>query len=122
MNNYLKFFVQAAAVILSVGSGAVSQTNGTLSALDWTNVVITALGALAVLGAGELPAGVWAHTKIYVSAATAGAVVLSSLISAGHIGYGQWLQVAAAVTATFAVAIVPGPTVTVGRVRNKFRG
>lgn len=123
MNIYLKFFAQAAAALLSIGAAALAQANGTLSPLGWTNVLITGLGAIAVLGAGELPTGVWANTKVYVSAATVATVTLSSLISTDvHIAYAQWLQIAVAVIATFVVALVPGPTMTAGRVRNKFRG
>ena len=36
---------------------------------EWLNVGVLALGSVAVLGAGDLPAGVWRYTKPIVSAA-----------------------------------------------------
>lgn len=118
MNLYFKFFVQ---VVVAAGTAVIAGTvgtTGTLSDTAWVNAVIVTLGAVAVLGAGELPAGVWANTKIYVSAGTAGAVALASLIG-GSMGWSQWLQVGVATIGVFGVAVVPGPKVVEGNGRHE---
>jgi hypothetical protein len=77
---------------------------------EWTNVVILALGAVSVLGAGNLPAGVWRYTKALVSAATAGAVLAQSYLADG-ITTAEWAQIAVAVLTSVGVLAASGPRV-----------
>jgi hypothetical protein len=74
------------------------------------NIAILALGAISVLGAGNLPSGVWKYTKLYVSAATAGLVVLASFLTDG-VTTTEWLQVGIAVLGALGVIAAPGPLV-----------
>ena len=109
MRNYQKLIAQLVATVLAGIVPALAGDNH-ISAAEWINVVILALGAVAVLGAGNLPEGVWAHTKAIVSAATAGAVLLQSSISGG-VNPTEWLQIALAVLGALGVLAVKGPVV-----------
>lgn len=108
MNRYLKFVVQV--VIAAITAIVAAASDDIIDAPEWINVVIVALGAVAVLGAGNLPTGVWAYTKTIVAAATAGGVFLQSAISGG-ISTSEWLQLALAILGALGVAAVPGPKV-----------
>jgi len=113
MNQYLKFAAQVVATVIS--AVALAFGDGHVSASEWINVIILGLGSVAVLGAGNLPAGVWSHTKTIVSAATAGAVFLQSAITGGIDG-AEWLQLVLAVLGALGVLAVKGPqVVAVGR-------
>jgi heme A synthase len=81
VSTYAKFAAQVAVTVLAA---AVALLNGTEhpGASDWVNVVIVGLGSVAVLGAGNLSAGVWRYAKLVVTAATAVAVLLQSAITA----------------------------------------
>ena len=107
MSPYLKFAMQVLATITAAVVAAL-QTGGPLTATTWTNVVIIGLGAVAVLGAGELPAGVWAHTKPIISAAVAGVVVIQSSLHSG-LDTATILQAILAALGTFGIVAVPGP-------------
>lgn len=106
---YAKFVAQ---VVVTVLAAVVPLLNGTShpNGSDWVNVAIIGLGAVAVLGAGELPAGVWRYTKTIVSAATAVAVLLQSLITDG-ISSAEWIQLALAAAGALGVIAAPGPQV-----------
>ena len=106
---YAKFFAQVAATVLAA---IVPLLNGTAhpNGSDWVNVAIIGLGAVAVLGAGNLPAGVWKYTKTIVAAATAVAVLLQSAITDG-ISSAEWLQLALAALGALGVVVAPGPKV-----------
>lgn len=110
VESYLKF---AAQVIATVIAGIIAAlADNRLSDLEWINVVILGLGSVAVLGAGNMSDGVWKYTKLIVSAATAGAVVLHTLIADGiDLGTSQWLQILVAVLAALGVFGVKGPLV-----------
>lgn len=108
MNRYLKFLAEV--LVAALAALVAGLADDVIDAPEWINVVIVALGAVAVLGGGELPAGVWAHTKTIVSAATAGAVLLQSLITDG-ITASEWSQIALAVVGAVLVSAVPGPVV-----------
>lgn len=113
MKNYLKFVAEVAAAIVAALIAAL--TDNTVGATEWINVVIVGLGAVAVLGAGNLPAGVWSYTKSIVAASTAVAVLLASLITDG-ITSSEWLQLALAAAGALGVGGLPGPVVErVGR-------
>jgi hypothetical protein len=108
MQRYLKFAAQIVVTALSVLVAALA--DDTVDAAEWINVLIAALGAVSVLGAGEVPETVWAHMKTYVAAATAGAVLLVSFVSdGGSITTSEWLQVALAAAGAIGVAAVKGP-------------
>lgn len=119
MQRYLKFIVQVVFTAVSVLIAALA--DDTVDAAEWINVLIAALGAVAVLGAGNLPSGVWAYTKTIVAAATAAAILLVSFVSdGGSVTTSEWLQVLLAAGAAVGVAAVPGPRLEyVGRHRDQ---
>jgi hypothetical protein len=106
---YLKFFSQLVATVLAALIPALTNDQ-TLGVDEIINVVIIGLGAIAVLGAGNLPSGVWALAKFWVSAATAVAVLLASVYTDG-ITMSEWIQLAMAALGALGVVAVPGPRV-----------
>jgi hypothetical protein len=99
------FFAAVAALVAAL-------TDDQVDAAEWINVFIIALGAINVLGAGNLPAGIWSYTKTIVSAATAAATLLVSFVSdGGYITQSEWLQIGLAAAAALGVAFMPGPKV-----------
>jgi hypothetical protein len=109
MKRYMKFAAQIAASVLAAVVAALAGDN-MVSNAEWINIAILALGAISVLGAGNLPSGVWKYTKLYVSAATAGLVVLASFLTDG-VTTTEWLQVGIAVLGALGVIAAPGPLV-----------
>jgi hypothetical protein len=108
MRNYAKFIAQVVAAALAAAVAALA--DDVIDGSEWINVLIVSLGAISVAGAGELPQGIWAHTKTIVAAATAGAVFLQSAITDG-MTTSEWLQLGLAVMAALGVAFAPGPKV-----------
>ena len=114
-NRYLKFAAQVLATVLAAVLPAL--TDNEFSVYEQINCLIIGLGAISVLGAGNLPEGVWKYTKFYVSVATAVAVTLASLLSGGITG-AEWIQIVLAGLGAAGVVAAPGPTVmTTGRHR-----
>jgi hypothetical protein len=109
MRQYLKFAAQVAATAVAAIAAAIAGDDK-ISATEWVNVLILALGAVAVLGAGNLPAGVWAYTKGIVASSTAGAVFLQSAITDGMSSV-EWLQLTLAILGAAGVLAVKGPRV-----------
>jgi hypothetical protein len=110
VKRYGKFIVMIVAAVLS--AVVASLADDRLDAAEWINFLIVALGAISVLGAGELPAGVWKHTKVIVAAATAAAVLLVSFVSDGwDVSTAEWIQVILAALAPLGLLAAPGPTV-----------
>lgn len=110
MKQYGKFIAQIAFAALTALVAAL--VDDRVDAAEWINVLIVTLGAVGVLGAGNLPAGVWSRTKLYVSGATAAATLLVSFVSdGGYITSSEWIQVALAAMAALGVAFAPGPRV-----------
>lgn len=109
MKQYAKFLAQVAATVMAAVATALVGDNH-ISTNEWVNVAILALGAVGVVGAGNLPAGIWAHTKAIVSAATAGLVLLQSVLTGG-VSTTEWFQVALAVLGALGVFAVRGPVV-----------
>lgn len=108
VSKYGKFIAEVVfAAITAIVAG---MADDVLDGSEWINVVIVSLGAVAVLGAGNLPTGVWAYTKTIVAAATAGAVFLQSAITDG-VSSSEWLQLGLAVLGALGVAAAPGPRV-----------
>ena len=109
MSRYAKFAAEVAATVVAAILYALAGDN-TVSASEGIHIITLTLGAVAVLGAGNLPAGVWAYTKSIVAAATAGAVFLESAVTDGISG-SEWLGCALAVAGAVGVFAVSGPRV-----------
>lgn len=110
MKTYAKFAAQVVATVLAAVVAVLNGTDHQPGVSDWINVVIVGLGAVAVLGAGNLPDGVWRHTKTIVAAATAVAVLLQSVITDG-ISSAEWIQLALAALGALGVFAARGPVV-----------
>lgn len=106
---YGKFLAQVGATVLAALVPLLAG-NHDIGPSEVVNIVLVALGAVAVLGAGNLPAGVWAHAKAIVAAATAVAVLLQSVITDG-ISAAEWFQLALAALGAVGVFAAPGPVV-----------
>lgn len=109
MKSYAKFAAEVVATVVAAVVYALSGDN-TISAVEGIHIITLGLGAVAVLGAGNLPAGVWAYTKSIVAAATAGAVFLESAVTNGING-SEWLGCLLAVAGAVGVWAVSGPRV-----------
>lgn len=110
MNKYGKFIAQVFFTGVSILVAAL--VDDRVDAAEWMNVIIAMLGVVGVLGAGELPSGVWSKMKTYVSAATAAAMLVVSFVSDGwYITTTEWLQIALAAAAALGVTFAPGPKV-----------
>jgi hypothetical protein len=110
VRQYGKFLAQI--VFAALTALVAAQVDNRVDAGEWINVLIVALGAVAVLGAGNLPSGVWAYTKTIVSGATAAATLLVAFLSDGGMVTGsEWIQVLLAAMAALGVAFAPAPKV-----------
>lgn len=107
-NKYLKFILQVVATVLAAAYPMLS--DGNFSTEEQINCVILLLGAIGVLGAGNLPEGVWKYTKFYVSVATAVVVAIAAAITGGING-AEWIQIVIAGLGAAGVVAAPGPTV-----------
>jgi hypothetical protein len=106
--NYLKFGAQVLATVLAaIIAGLVDER---LDFTEWLNVGYVGLAAVGVLGAGNLPSGIWRYTKLIVSAAGAVLVLWQSLASGG-MTTSEWLQLGAAAFGAVGVYALPGPKV-----------
>lgn len=108
VKDYLKFIAQVAATVL--GGIVTATVSGPITSAGWINIIISTLGAIGVLGAGELPAGVWSYTKVAVAGLTAAAMTLSTFI-AGGVTLAEILQICAAFLGAIVVGVAPGPVV-----------
>lgn len=109
MRLYWKFVAQVAATVAVVVAAAVAG-DGRIDASEWGNVLLSALGAVAVLGAGNLPAGIWSHSKALVSAATAAVMLWQSSLG-DSVTTAEWWQIGLAFLGALGVFAVPGPVV-----------
>jgi hypothetical protein len=83
-----------------------------IDSIEWVNTLILTLGTISVLGAGNMPEGIWKRTKAIVAAATAAAVVAHTLLSAGlSLGLTEYLQMGVAALGALGVYAVKGPEV-----------
>lgn len=106
--NYLKFIAQVfAAALAALVAGLVDDR---LDFTEWLNAGVMALGAVAVLGAGNLPSGVWRYTKAICAAASAVLVAWQSM-AFGGMEPSEWLQTALAGLGALGVLALPGPKV-----------
>lgn len=108
MKLYLKFAAQVVAAVLAAIVAA--SVDNRVDFDEWVNAGYVGLGAVAVLGAGNLPAGVWRYTKTMVAAASAVLVLWHSLASGG-LTVSEWLQLGAAALGAVGVYALPGPKV-----------
>jgi hypothetical protein len=109
MKRYGKFIAQVVATVLTAVVAATAG-DGQIDASEAGNVIIAGLGAIAVLGAGNLPSGIWAYTKTIVAGATAGAMAWQSALGDG-ITTAEWWQIAVTVLGALGVLAAPGPKV-----------
>lgn len=110
MKVYLKFGAQVLATVLAALATALFGDNR-ITTNEGVNILILALGSIAVLGAGNLPAGVWSYTKSIVAAATAAAVVLESALLTSGVSPTEWVQIILAALGAVGVFAVRGPNV-----------
>lgn len=108
MKQYLKFFAQVAATVLAAAYPLLS--DNTLSTGEIINLIILGLGAVGVLGAGNLPEGVWKYTKFFVSVATAVFLLLASVVTDG-VTNAELVQLVIAGLGAAGVRRAPGPVV-----------
>jgi hypothetical protein len=110
VTRYAKFIAQVFFTGVSMLVAAL--VDNRVDAGEWINVFVAMLRTVSVLGAGELPEGVWRWMKTYVSAATAAAVLAISYVTDGwYITTTEWLQIALAAAAALGVTFLPGPKV-----------
>ena len=117
MSLYKKFFAQLVATVAAAIIPAIADDN-VFSNAEIINIIIVALGAIGVLGAGNLPEGTWKYMKFIVSAASAVAVFASSAITDGSWSNAETLQAVLAALGALGVVALPGPFVqplTTGR-------
>lgn len=105
---YGKFLAEV--LVTAVVALIAAMQDNTVDAAEWILVAIAAARAIAVLGAGNLPAGVWHYTKAIVAAASAVLVLWQSLASAG-MTTSEWMQLAVAALGALGVYAVKGPVV-----------
>jgi hypothetical protein len=107
---YGKFIAEV--VIAAIVALIAFMQDDRVDAAEWILVIIAAARTVAVLGAGNLPAGVWAYTKSIVSAFIAGAGLLVAFVSDGGVITGsEWLQIIVMVAGTLGVVVAPAPRV-----------
>ena len=101
---YAKFIVQAIITVL-VALAAV--WTGGVTPVEWVNVAIVGVGALAVFAAPNVPGA--EYTKAILAALTAGLVVLASVITGGlvFVEIVQIVVAAAGAVGVFAVKNQP---------------
>lgn len=109
MKLYLKFAVQV--FFAGVAAVVAALVDDRFDTLEWIDVGIYVVAAVGVLGAGELPAGVWSHMKTYVAAAATGLVALQTFTTDGMVTQSEGLQIILGIAATLGVAFLPGPKV-----------
>lgn len=107
---YLKALAQLLFTVVAAVIAA--SADDRIDTVEWINVLILALGTVSVLGAGNMPEGVWKRTKLIVSAATAAAVAAHTFaVSGTDLGTTEWLQILAAALGALGVYAVKGPEV-----------
>jgi MFS family permease len=106
---YGKFIAEV--VVTAIVALIAAMQDNSVDAAEWILVILAAARAVAVLGAGNLPAGVWAHTKTIVSAVIAAGGFVISAITDGAFTSSELLQCLVLVAGTFGVLIAPAPKV-----------
>lgn len=101
MGPYLKAIV---AFLAAVAGAVAPALEGGVSATEWVNVAILAVGAAAVFAGPNIPGA--RYTKGILAVLAAGLAVLNTVI-VGGVTAGEWYQIAAAVIGAVSVVIVP---------------
>ncbi len=109
MRNYLRFAAEVAVTVLAALVPLI-RDGWRLDPQEWLNVAIVGLGAVSVLGAGDLPSGVWRWTKPAVAALTAALVAAASYWTGGFTP-DEWVQIGLAAVGVLGGAALPGPKV-----------
>lgn len=102
---YAKLIAQVVATVLAALLPYL--TAGGLTAVDWINVAVVGVGALAVFTGPNVPGA--AVTKMVLSVLTAVLVLLVNLISGG-VTLAEWLQLAMAALGALGVYAIPNAT------------
>jgi len=108
MQKYSKAIMAVVATVLAAVVAALGG-DGVISAVEWVNIAILAVGACSVFAAPNVPGA--AYTKSVLAALAAGLVVLTSVITGG-VTTVEWLQIALAVLGALGVYAVPNKTNT----------
>lgn len=103
MNKYAKFVAIVVATVLS-GITAALAGDSVVSATEWVNIAILAVGALGVFAAPNVPGA--AYTKSILAVLAAVLTVLASAI-VGGISTTEWLQIALAGLGALGVYAIP---------------
>jgi hypothetical protein len=101
--NYAKAVAAVVTTVLAAIAAALFGDN-VISAVEWVNVAILAVGACAVFAAPNVPGAI--YTKSILAALTAGLVLLASVI-VGGVTVVEWIQVILAVLGALGVYAVP---------------
>jgi hypothetical protein len=108
MKVYGKFFLQLGVVAASAVVAFLQDDR--VDAAEWILVLLAVAQAVAVLGAGNLPSGVWRYTKVGVAAFIAGASLLVAFVSdGGVITASEWLQVLVAALGAAGIPLFKAP-------------
>lgn len=90
LGSYNKFTASLVATVLVAIAPAVG--DGHWSGAEIVNTVLTLFGAVAVLGATNLPAGAWRYAKTIAAVGTAVMLVVSSAITDGQFSPDEIIQ------------------------------
>jgi hypothetical protein len=110
---YAKAFTAVVATILSAVAAALTG-DGSISAVEWVNVAVLAVGSAGVFAAPNVPGA--AFTKSVLAVLTAVLTLLTSVITDG-IATTEWLQLALAALGAVGVFAVPNSAAS-ARLRN----
>jgi hypothetical protein len=104
VQHYAKYIVAMLGVVLGATAAAVA--DGRVTGDEAVNLLILTLGAFATYFVPNLDHGLSQHAKLIVAALTAGATLLSSVVSDG-VTLAEWLMVGAAVLTAFTTYVIP---------------
>jgi hypothetical protein len=105
---YGKFILQV--LVVAVSSLIAALQNDRVDAAEWILVLLAVAQAVSVLGAGNLPAGVWRYTKVGAASLIAGLSLLVAFVSdGGVVTSSEWLQVLVAVLGAAGIPLLKGP-------------
>lgn len=112
MTGYKKFFAEIVATAGVAIAAAI--TDNIITSVEGVNILIVLFAVVGVLGAGNLPAGVWKYAKSIVAAGGAATVLLATLMGTGgfeNVSYAEWIQIALAAAGALGVYGFSGPVV-----------
>jgi multisubunit Na+/H+ antiporter MnhC subunit len=104
IQHYAKYVVAILGVILGATAAAIA--DGRVTGDEAVNLLILTLGAFATYLVPNLDHGLRQYAKLIVAALTAGATLLSSVVSDG-VTLAEWLMVGAAVLTAFTTYVIP---------------